>query len=89
MQPSPYTPGSVTPSVPGRERQLVELQERISYVRTFGRLSGRIRVEVGPRGIGKTSLLRKGQREAVDQGMATIWVTAGGCTATGHVGSGV
>lgn len=77
QQPSPYTPGTSTSIVTGRERQLEEIDERIAYVSTFRRLSGRIHVDVGPRGIGKTSLLRAAQRGAVDHGFVTVWVTAG------------
>ena len=41
------------------------------------RFVGRIRVDLGPRGVGKTSLLRAAERNARKVGAATIWVTAG------------
>lgn len=77
MQPSPFTPGEITRHVAGRDEQLAEISERLAMVSSFGRLAGRIRVDVGPRGVGKTSLLREAQRLAESLGMATAWVTAG------------
>lgn len=77
MQPSPYTPGAVTTYVPGREVPLAAVRERLSYVKHLQRLAGQIRVDIGPRGIGKTSLLRTIQAEAADEGFVTVWVTAG------------
>lgn len=77
MQPSPYTPGEVALTVPGRDAQIEAMLERLSYVSQFRKLAGRIRVDVGPRGVGKTSLLRSIQREADRIGFATVWITAG------------
>ena len=77
MRPSPYTPGQVATVVPGREPQIEAIRERLSYVSQFQRFAGRIRVDVGPRGVGKTSLLRAMQAEANRIGFATVWVTAG------------
>ena len=42
-----------------------------------GRLVARIRVDHGPRGVGKTSLLRQVEQIAHAKDAATIWVTAG------------
>lgn len=78
MQPSPYTPGQVAREVVGRAEQLAEIGERLMYMAELGRLIGRIRVDTGPRGVGKTSLLREVQRDAEARGAATVWVTAGG-----------
>ncbi|OAT67676.1 hypothetical protein AWB85_11010 [Mycobacteroides immunogenum] len=78
MQPSPYTPGQVAREVVGRAEQLAEIGERLMYMAELGRLIGRIRVDTGPRGVGKTSLLREVQREAEARGVVTVWVTAGG-----------
>lgn len=77
MQPSPYTPGEVAREVHGRTQQLVEIDERLAYMVDLQRLVGRIRVEVGPRGLGKTSLLREVQRRAEARGALTVWITAG------------
>ncbi|MDO5628550.1 MAG: ATP-binding protein [Mobilicoccus sp.] len=77
MQPSPYTPGETARQVPGREAQMDEIGGLLLRVAQEGRLAGRIRVDVGPRGVGKTSLLRRAQRAADDLGLATVFVTAG------------
>ncbi|MCW2131290.1 hypothetical protein B0G38_000432 [Arthrobacter sp. VKM Ac-2550] len=77
MQPSPYTPGEVARTVPGRSVQLAEFDERLSCLIDLGRLVGRIRIDHAPRGLGKTSLLRQYQRRAKERGALTIWVTAG------------
>lgn len=79
MQPSPYTPGAVTRDIVGRDKQIAEIQRDLAYLVNFPRLSGRIQVYVGPRGVGKTSLLRAAQGEALAShlGLHTVWVTAG------------
>lgn len=77
MQPSPYTPGEIARTVPGRAQQLAEVDERLSTLIDLGRLVGRIRVDHAARGFGKTSLLREYQRHAAARGATTVWVTAG------------
>ncbi len=77
MQESPYTPGDLAREIPGRDEQLVAIGTALRRLERYGELAGRIRVDVGPRGVGKTSLLREVQRQAEDQGLATIFVTAG------------
>jgi hypothetical protein len=77
VQPSPYTPGEVARQVPGRAAQLSDIDERLSYMVDLRRLVGRVRVDVAPRGLGKTSLLREAQRHAEGRGALTIWATAG------------
>ncbi|UFS58169.1 ATP-binding protein [Subtercola endophyticus] len=54
-----------------------DFEERLSYLVDLNRLVGRIRVDLAPRGFGKTSLLRQYQRRAKERGALTIWVTAG------------
>jgi hypothetical protein len=78
MQPSPYTPGQVAREVLGRGEQLAQVDERLTYLAELRRLIGRIRVDTGPRGVGKTSLLREVQRRADARRIVTIWVTGGG-----------
>lgn len=77
MQPSPYTPGVIARSTPGRAQQLAEFEERLSYLVDLRRLNGRIRVDHAARGFGKTSLLRQYQLRARERGVLTVWVTAG------------
>ena len=77
MQPSPYTPGSVARNVPGRSELVAEFQERLSLMVDLRRMIPQISVAVGPRGIGKTSLLRSFERIAQGRDVMTVWVTAG------------
>jgi hypothetical protein len=77
MQRSPYTPGSLSRIVPGREEEVTRFRREISYTAEYGDLVGRISVAVGPRGIGKTSLLRYLEVEASSLSFTTVWITAG------------
>lgn len=77
VQLSPYTPGEIARDVPGREAQLLEIGGMLTLAALHGRFSGRIRVDVGPRGVGKTSLLRRVRDDATSLGLAPIYVTAG------------
>lgn len=77
MQPSPYTPGEVARTVPGRSVPLGQIEERLSYLSDLQRLVGRIRVDQGPRGVGKTSLLHEASLMAQRRDILTIWATAG------------
>lgn len=77
MQLSPYTPGEVAREVPGREAQLQQIGGMLTLPALHGRFSGRIRVDVGPRGVGKTSLLRRVHEDAILLGLAPVYVTAG------------
>ena len=77
MQDSPYTPGDLARDIPGRETQVGEIAAALRRLERYGELGGRIRVDVGPRGVGKTSLLREVQRQADAMGLATVFVTAG------------
>lgn len=76
-QPSPYTPGVTARSVPGREGQIGVYEERAILISELHQFVGRIRVEVAPRGIGKTSLLRQAQNRMEAHQIASVWVTAG------------
>lgn len=75
-QPSPYTPGEVAKTVPGRSAQLAFYDERAQLISTLGRFVGRVRVDHAARGVGKTSLLREAQRRFETYGIASVWVTA-------------
>lgn len=78
MLPSPYTPGSVPIVLAGRDAQLSQIRAQLGGVATYGQFVGRIRVETGPRGLGKTSLLKAVLDTAVEAGFVTVWVTARG-----------
>ena len=75
-QPSPYTPGTVARTVPGRGQQLAFYEERAQYIATLESFSARIRVDFAARGVGKTSLLREAERIFSRYGIRAVWVTA-------------
>lgn len=77
MQPSPYRPGELADSLPGREQMLMLADERLSKMCDLGQLVGRVQVFTAARGFGKTSLLREIERRAQARGAVTAWVTAG------------
>lgn len=76
VQPSPYTPGAVARTVPGRTAQLAFYTERAQFIANLQRFADRPRVDYAARGIGKTSLLREAQRVFTAHNIATVWVTA-------------
>jgi AAA ATPase domain len=76
MIPSPYTPGSVPLVLAGRDAQLAQVRNALGGVATYGHFLGRIRVETGSRGVGKTSLLKAVQDTAAEAGFVTVWATA-------------
>ena len=76
-QRTPYAPGVVARAVPGCEQQLGVCEERALLISELQQFIGRIRVEVAPRGMGKTSLLRLAQKRMENNSIATIWITAG------------
>ena len=80
MQMSPYTPGEVAGEVYGRELILEGIRRDLAFMTVEPRFAGRIRVFAGPRGVGKTSLLRAAQADAERVGrlgFQTVFVTAG------------
>lgn len=72
--PNPYTPGQVPRVLAGRTAELARIRDQISRVATFGELGGPLLVFHAPRGLGKTSLLRTAQRQALEVGFVTAWV---------------
>ncbi len=72
--PDPYTPGQVPRVLAGREAELGRIRDQISRVATFGELGGPLLVFHAPRGLGKTSLLRTAQRQALEVGCLSVWV---------------
>ena len=76
MLPSPYSPGSAPAVLTGRVEQVKAARADLAVVATYARFVGRIRVDIGPRGVGKTSLLKAIRGEAAEAGMVTAWVTA-------------
>lgn len=76
MQLSPYTPGEVADSVPGRAAQLAFYEEKAQRIESLGDFIARVRVDYAARGVGKTSLLREAERIFARHRIAAVWVTA-------------
>lgn len=74
MLPNPYTPGQLPRVLAGREPQQTRIRARLSRVSTYGEFAGPPLMFHGPRGVGKTSLLRDGEQEARELGFLTAWV---------------
>lgn len=77
MQRSPYTPGQVAKEIYGRDNLLTQIQRDLGFLLIEPALVGRVQVFAGPRGVGKTSLLRSAQSYAAQKGFSTVFVTAG------------
>lgn len=76
MIPSPYSPGAPPAVLAGRREQVEAAQAELAVVATFARFVGRVRVDIGPRGVGKTSLLKAVRDAGAEAGLVTAWVTA-------------
>lgn len=76
MTPSPYTPGAAPHVLAGRREQIDAAEADVALVVTYGRFHGRVRVDIGSRGVGKTSLLKSVRESAAAAGLVTVWVTA-------------
>jgi len=74
MPSNPYTPGQVPRILAGRTAEMRRIETLLARVATYGELGGPLLVFHAPRGIGKTSLLRAGQRRAAEAGFVTAWV---------------
>lgn len=77
MLKNPYLPGRITTNVVGRSKQIDAARQELAYIKEFPEFNGTFHVTTGPRGVGKTSLLRLIQQVASDLGYETVWVTAG------------
>lgn len=74
MLPDPYTPGQLPRVLAGRRVELGRIRDRLGRVASYGELAGPLLVFHAPRGLGKTSLLRTAEREALELGFATAWL---------------
>lgn len=75
MEPSPYAPGSLPEYLAGRGRERELIRDKVSRLSQLGRSGGPLLAFHAPRGLGKTSLLRIAQRDAIADGFLTAWVT--------------
>ncbi|WGL53412.1 ATP-binding protein [Nocardioides sp. BP30] len=75
MLPNPYTPGDRPRFFVGRatERQL--LRDKLARVAAYGEMMGPLTIVTGPRGVGKTSLLRDVAGQAEEDGFVIAWVS--------------
>lgn len=74
MLPNPYAPGELPRVLAGREQQKDRIRGYLSRIGTYGEMGGPLLVFQGPRGVGKTSLLREAQRDAEAHGFIAAWV---------------
>ena len=74
MLQNPYTPGEVPRVFVGRDAELELVRSRLRRVVEDGEMGGPPLVVTGPRGLGKTSLLRHAEDEAQAQGFVTAWL---------------
>lgn len=56
---------------------LARVSVHLTNLSVYRQLDGRVHVFVGPRGVGKTSLLRVAQRDAQQRTFTTVWATGG------------
>jgi hypothetical protein len=75
VQLNPYTPGQLPRVLAGRTRELGRLRDRLGRVSTFGEFAGPLLTFQGPRGLGKTSLLREAESDAQAAGFVSVWVS--------------
>ncbi|MDP3893624.1 ATP-binding protein [Nocardioides sp.] len=76
MQPNPYTPSGRPRVFVGRERERQRLRDQLARVVAYGEMMGPLTVVTGPRGVGKTSLLRDVGEQAAENGLVVAWVSA-------------
>ena len=72
---SPFSPGELPRVLVGRVGEQARIRDHLGRVHTFGEMSGRLLVLHAPRGLGKTSLLREAQSQAVELGFVTAWLS--------------
>lgn len=75
MLPNPYTPGSPPRYLAGRAAELDRVRQYLAPVLAYGEMAGPPLVFHGPRGVGKTSLLRAAEADAREHGFVTAWTS--------------
>ena len=74
MLSNPYTPGGRPRVFVGREDERRWLRDRLARVIAYGEMMGPLALATGPRGVGKTSLMRDLQAQAQEAGFVVAWV---------------
>jgi hypothetical protein len=72
--PNPYTPSDRPRVFVGRDAERDRLRDRLARVAAYGEMMGPLVVVTGPRGVGKTSLLRDVATQAEQDGFVVAWV---------------
>lgn len=72
--PNPYTPSDRPRVFVGRDAERDRLRDRLARVAAYGEMMGPLVVVTGPRGVGKTSLLRDVAAQAEQDGFVVAWV---------------
>jgi hypothetical protein len=73
--PNPYTPSGRPRVFVGRETERRRLRDRLARVVAYGEMMGPLAVTTGPRGLGKTSLMRDMQAQAEASGFVVAWAS--------------
>lgn len=75
MLPNPYTPGDRPRVFVGRDRERQLLRDKLARIAAYGEMMGALTIVTGPRGVGKTSLLRDIAGQAEEDGFVVAWVS--------------
>jgi hypothetical protein len=73
--PNPYTPSDRPRVFVGRDAERTLLRDKLARVAAYGEMMGALTVVTGPRGVGKTSLLRDVAGQAEEDGFVLAWVS--------------
>ncbi|MDR3106676.1 MAG: ATP-binding protein, partial [Bifidobacteriaceae bacterium] len=71
---NPYSPGDRPRTFVGRRDERARLRGQLARVVAYGEMMGPLTVVTGPRGVGKTSLLRDVGDSAAADGFVVAWV---------------
>ena len=71
--PNPYTPSARPRVFVGREHERDRLRGSLARVAAYGEMMGPLTIVTGPRGVGKTSLLRDVAGQAERDGFVVAW----------------
>lgn len=71
--PNPYTPSARPRVFVGRDQERARLRDGLARVAAYGEMMGPLTIVTGPRGVGKTSLLRDVASQAERDGFVVAW----------------
>jgi hypothetical protein len=70
---NPYTPSARPRVFVGRDQERGLLRDRLARIAAYGEMMGPLTIVTGPRGVGKTSLLRDVAAQAEQDGFIVAW----------------